>query len=611
MKMRCIRHVILWNLGLILFISSAAAVERGSIYFPPKGQSITNQNLRKPEEVGTDKPWAWDAGAGGTRILWNRNNGIVFAGFGVPKGPSSNDIPHFIEASIDDPDPLVGNVGDFAKWAPIEIVFEGPLSKGRGDPNPFAVSLDVIFTAPSGTKYTVPGFYDGDGQGGLDGNIWKVRFSADETGRWNYITRSDESKLNGLSGKYIITGELKDARGFYRWGRLEYTGTAENGIRYLKFRDGPYWLKAGCDDPENFLGNYENYNTTDKRKAAIDYLADRGINSFYIMTHNVRGDDKDVWPWLGRSQALAMANSGDNARFDIAKLVQWRELFEYMQIRGVVPYLVLEDDSAWDRYDHERYYREMVARFGDLPALLFNFNEEHNENYKLAEALEFMRLLEKIDPYDHPRGIHNVNTPNDQYVDAPQVDFTSIQTGAAGKLSGLDKALEHHKTTLDWIERCRRRGRRILVVNFDEGRPEEDRHAWWSAYLAGGVWEAHVLKPYDRPMSAWEPVWTRLGGARAFMESLPFWEMESHDEVVKEGKAFCLAKPGEVYALYLPLGGSITVSLPKDGMFEVEWWNPANGRDGSFQNRSRVKGGSRRLTPPDDGDWALRIRIMN
>ena len=221
---------------------------------------------------------------------------------------------------------------------------------------------------------------------------------------------------------------------------------------------------------------------------------------------------------------------------------------------------------------------------------------------------EFMRKLDQIDPYDHPRGIHNVNLPSDQYINATQVNFTSIQTGAHGTLSGLDKALAHHRTTLDWIERCRQRGRRTLVINFDEGRPEEDHRAWWSAYMAGGVWEAHVLEPYDRPMSAWEPVWTQLGGTRAFMESLPFWQMESHDEVVKEGKAFCLAKPGEVYALYLPTGGSVTVSLPANKSFDIAWWNPANGQDGSFQDGGQVNGGLRRFTPPTAGDWALRIR---
>lgn len=71
---------------------------------------------------------------------------------------------------------------------------------------------------------------------------------------------------------------MEDASGYWKWGRLESVGTAQNNIRYLKFRDGSYWLKAGCDDPD-FLGNYQNYNTLPKREAAIDYLADRGINS--------------------------------------------------------------------------------------------------------------------------------------------------------------------------------------------------------------------------------------------------------------------------------------------------------------------------------------------
>ena len=556
---------------------------------------------------GADKAWAWGAGAGGSYVLWNHRNGIVFAGFGVHGGPSSDGIPHVIESCIDGPNPLVNTLGRVAKWAGIEIAFAGPESRGRGDPNPFGIPLEVVFTSPSGRQYRVPGFYDGDGRGGLDGSIWKVRFSADETGEWTFASQSDDRRLDGHEGRFIVTEPPEDAPGFYRWGRLEYTGTSENKLRYLKFRDGPYWLKAGCDDPENFLGNYSNFNTMAKRKAAVDYLAARGVNSLYIMTHNIGGDDRDVWPWLGNTARKAMANGGRDARFDVAKLAEWRELLEYMQTKGVVPYLVLEDDSAWKGYDKERYYRELIARFGDLPALLFNFGEEHNENYRLSQALEFMRRLEQIDPYNHPRGIHNVNTPDDQYIDAPQVDFTSIQTGSPGSRSGFEKALEHHRISIGWIDRCRQRGKRTLVVNFDEGRPEEDRRAWWSAYLAGGVWEAHVRKPYDRPLSAWEPVWTELGGARAFMESLPFWEMEPHDELVKSGTAFCLAKPGKIYAVYLPSGGSVTVSLPPNGSFEIDWWNPANSQDGRFQNQGRVNGGIQRFTAPADGDWALRI----
>ena len=494
----------------------------------------------------------------------------------------------------------LGEVGRFAKWAKVEIALAGPASRASGQPNPFAILVDFIFTSPSGKMFDVPGFYDGNGKGGPNGNVWKVRFSADETGKWSFASRSRDDRLDGYTGSFTVAGPAADAPDFYRWGRLEAVATAANGIRYLKFRDGPYWLKAGCDDPENFLGNHENYNTLQKRKAAVDYLARRGINSIYIMTHNVGGDDKDVWPWLGATGREARANGGTESRFDVAKLGQWRELFEHMQAKGVVTYLVLEDDSAWKGYDHPRYYRELIARFGDLPALILNFNEEHNENYRLSAALDYMRQLDEIDAYDHPRGVHNVNSPNDDYIDASQVDFTSIQTNSGD-------ALRHNKLTLDWIDRCRSRRKRVLMVGFDEGRPEENRKAWWSAYLGGGVWEAHVREPYDRPLSAWEPVWTELGGTRAFMESVPFWEMQPRNDLVTSGNAFCLARPGVAYALYLPAGGSVDVELAAKTGYEAAWWNPANGRNGSFQGKHRAGGGRRKFTAPGPGDWALQI----
>jgi hypothetical protein len=497
--------------------------------------------------------------------------------------------------------------GEFAKWSKVELSFAGPDLRGAGTPNPFAVQFDVRFSSPGGKQFVLPGFYDGDGKGNLNGNVWKARFSADQTGPWKFTTVSDNELLNGIAGEFSVTKVTETARGFWKWGRLESVGTAENKIRYLKFRDGPYWLKAGCDDPENFLGNYANYGTLTKREAAIDYLADWGINSCYIMTHNIGGDDKDVWPWLGKTQREAMSSGGKDARFDVAKLDEWRQLFEYMQTRGVVPYLVLEDDSAWKGYDHDRYYRELVARFGYLPALLFNCGEEHNENYRLSQGLEFISRLKQIDPYDHPRGIHNVNQPNADYVDARHIDFTSIQTGSPGNRTGLEHAIEHNKMTIGWIKLCESRDRRVLMVNFDEGRPEADRRAWWSTYLGGGVWEAHVLPPYDRPMSAWQATWKELGGARAFMESIPFWKMQPANDLVTDGRAFCLARPGEAYALYLPVGGAIQVKLNSGVNYEAGWWNPSNTLADSFEKHTTCTGGLQRFEAPGQGDWALRI----
>ena len=74
----------------------------------------------------------------------------------------------------------MGDLGRFGKWHEIEIALTGPDSQGRGNPNPFEIYVDVTFTSPAGKKYQIPGFYNGDGQGGLDGRIWMARFSADE-----------------------------------------------------------------------------------------------------------------------------------------------------------------------------------------------------------------------------------------------------------------------------------------------------------------------------------------------------------------------------------------------------------------------------------------------
>ncbi len=495
----------------------------------------------------------------------------------------------------------------YVKWQRIEIVLPGPESNGRGEPNPFNIIVDVTFTGPNGKQFIMPGFYDGDGKGGLNGSVWKVRFSADETGQWKFTAKSKNAMLNACRGSFTVTASAKDSPDFYRWGRLESAATADNNIRYLKFREGPYWMKAGCDDPENFLGNLSQYNTNIKRKEAVDYLSAKGINSIYIMTHTIDGDRNDVWPWLGKDVKEAKANGVTGSRFDVVKLEEWRDLFEYMQIKGMVVYIVLEDDSAWKEYDHIRYYREMVARFSYLPAFLFNFNEEYNENYTLSEALNFISQLKKLDPFNHPCGIHNVNLPDYNYIRAPQMDFTSLQPVDIVDGRKVPDLFQMNQLVIDWIDHCKALNTRILMVGIDEGRPEEDRKVWWSTYMAGAVWEAHTLGPYNRPMSAWDTVWTELGGTRTFMELLPFWEMASDNSVVKSGSAFCLTKPGEIYTFYLPAGGPITIELPRGQNFSAGWWNPDNGKDGRFQNESLIKGGRSILVPPGAGDWAVRL----
>lgn len=495
--------------------------------------------------------------------------------------------------------------GLYKKWEPIEIQFKGPFSNAKGNPNPFDMFIDVEFVAPDQRRLLVPGYYDGNGQGKPDGNIWAVRFSADLPGLWHYRSLSRKSELYGYHGTFEVVERATDNEedGYFRFGILEYPDTENRDLRYLKFRDGPYWMKAGCDDPENFLGKSSNFNTVEKRKEAIDFLSSRGVNSLYMMTHNIEGDMRDVWPWLGATEKEAKQNAGLSARFDIGKLREWQALFEYMQKKEVVPYLILEDDSAWTGYDYKRYYREIIARFGYLPALIVNFGEEFRENHWLLTGVRRARYFRSLDPFKHPLGIHDINNPELLYVGSGTFDFSSIQTKG-------DDPFVHNEIALRWQRTIRKHGFRSLMIGFDEPRPEFDRRGWWAAYLGGAVWQLHAVPPYDVPHHTREPAWTQLGGARQFMESLPFWEMVPDNSVVIGGKGYCLRKGQGVYALYLPEGTAIQLDLPEGNKYRVQWWNPDNGRTGSFMQGDNISSDKPWLTPPDNRDWAVRLDIV-
>jgi len=93
-------------------------------------------------------------------------------------------IPCFAAATATEP-VIDGNP---TVWHPLTLSFRGPrLSETDDQPNPFLdYRLQVEFRGPSGQIYTVPGFFDGNGEGGPTGDVWRVRFTADETGIWNY-----------------------------------------------------------------------------------------------------------------------------------------------------------------------------------------------------------------------------------------------------------------------------------------------------------------------------------------------------------------------------------------------------------------------------------------
>ena len=102
-----------------------------------------------------------------------------------------------------------------------------------------------------------------------------------------------------------------------------------------------------------------------------------------------------------------------------------------------------------------------IRTAGNQPAVVFNMGEEHSENYRLSDGLEMAKRFKAADPFDHPLGIHDVDSPTDSYIDAAAINMTAIQTGSPGSRRGLQHAMEHNRIAVEWISRCRERGRRV------------------------------------------------------------------------------------------------------------------------------------------------------
>lgn len=143
---------------------------------------------------------------------------------------------------------------------------------------------------------------------------------------------------------------------------------------------------------------------------AINYLADKGMNSIYFITMNIGGDGKDVWPYR---------DPEDFTRFDASKLEQWEIVFEHMQEKGILLHLVLQEtenetllDGGNTGFYRKLYLRELINRFGHHPGLIWNLGEENGPasfspiGQNDAQRRAMISFIKKHDPYQHPVLLH-------------------------------------------------------------------------------------------------------------------------------------------------------------------------------------------------------------
>lgn len=88
-----------------------------------------------------------------------------------------------------------------------------------------------------------------------------------------------------------------------------------------------------------------------------------------------------------------------------------------------------------------------------------------------------------------------------------------------------------------------------------------------------------------------------------FFTSFEWWKTDPHDELVANG-AYCLAKPGEIYVVYLPSGGKVTIKL-EPGTYRAVWFSALSGERISLPPAEGPSWTSPEA--PDRNDWALLL----
>ncbi|MGC9327213.1 MAG: DUF5060 domain-containing protein [Candidatus Hinthialibacter sp.] len=472
----------------------------------------------------------------------------------------------------------------------------------------------------------------------------------------------EPTSFDGASGEFTIAPSDKKGSDFRARGRLQYVGG-----HYLQFAEsGEYFIKGGADSPENFLG-YADFDGTSqvlndhvgllregeapisrlhayephvkdwrpgdptwkdgKGKGmigALNYLAGKGMNSVYFLTMNVEGDGRDVWPWIDM-------NARD--RFDCSKLDQWEIVFSHMEKLGLLMHVITqetENDQLINGgelgLERKLYYKELIARFGHHLALVWNLGEENTNTTEQIKA--FSKYIHSVDPYDHPVVVHTYPGQYDK-VYTPLLGFRDFQ-GPSLQMGDFTKT---HAETIKWIDRSKQADHPWIVCLDEIGpahtgvKPDADdpehrevrHHALWGNLMAGGAgvewYFGYKFAHNDLNCEDWrsrDAMWdfTRIA-LDFFQNHLPFTGMKHHDELTEDQKDYCFAKPGEVYAVYLPQGGSTKIDLGP-GNYSVQWYDPRHGGDlqkGSIESLSGPGEQSIGLPPGErKQDWAVLIR---
>ncbi len=492
-------------------------------------------------------------------------------------------------------------------------IFEFNVTNNKSYLNPFnfnEIELQAIFISPSGNTINFFGFYDGNGNGGQTGNVWKLRFMPDEVGTWTYTyTWTDGTPGSSENFNVVDTG-LK--------GPLKIA--TDNPWYFMDSRGNPFNAR-GYDMP----ANPPNVTSPEKFNDLIDInianintnVIPNGYNlimitapGLYYSLDQVAG--QTWWYYSG---------SYDFDRYDLRTWHNWDRLIKHYNANKiyVFPFALITQSEFNNVLDTtpriDRFWRYYVARTGAYYNLLGNSPTwEWSEIWSESTITNWMTNPHNWNPFGTMLSIH------DTMVDSFNGwgSFSMRQRQSINIFTGNSRTAGNHGGIQRLFVNKPILGTEDLWEDYTGayGQPknaEEVRRGAWGEMLAG------IIPIY----AEWENYGPSDGygngaGKAEILRMLNFIYSKTNyrkyqqlnNLVSTSDRQIASGIPGQEYLVYDEDGGLITINLSgTSNTFSVLWFDPKTGVE---QDSGTIIGGaSRTLTAPDSNDWVLHIKVSS
>jgi len=475
-------------------------------------------------------------------------------------------------------------IGSLAVGTEVECwdVFEVSL-KGPSSDNPF-VDVDLSARFTQGDKiFTPEGFYDGDG-------VYKIRFMPSSPGLWTYVTESNCKELDDKRGTFTCTEAGPDNHGPVRVHdtfRLAYAdGTPHFSVGTTCYA----WAHQGDAMEEQTLRTLKTAPFNKMRMCVFPkaYSYNKNEPEYYAY------EGKPLKDW-------------DFKRFNPAFWHHFEKRVRQLRDMGIEADIIIfhpYDRWGFKSMGHENnlfYLRYLVARLAAFRNVWWSFaNEFDLLKWPMEDWDQYMQLVQRIDPYDHLRGIHNCRTWYDHT--KPWVTHASLQTS---NFKSAGEYRDKYQKPVVYDE-CRYEGN--IPQGWGNITAEQMTRNFWMGSLAG-CYVGHG-ETYKHPEDL---LWWAKGGVlrgqspariqfmEDIIEKLPHQQMapdfSHHPDVC------ILARPGECYLMYFAEKKPVTMALPAGRPYKVDGidtWEMTTLPIGS------ASGGKFTFAPPKR-DYAIRL----